>query len=68
MTLIRDIVKQTLTSGYLSANAESQLRQLLADKYDRKDFNAFIALQLAAAEGHVKQESRETLYGTESEV
>lgn len=68
MILIRDIVEQTLISGYLSADAEAQLRHLLADKYDRKDFNAFMALQLAVAEGRVKQESRETLCKTQREV
>lgn len=61
MILIRDIVKQTLSSGYLTTNAENQLRQLLANKYDRADFNAFMALQLAVVKGRVKQESRELL-------
>lgn len=65
MILIRDIVKQTLTSGYLSTRAEDQLRQLLADKYDQADFNAFMALQLAVVKGRVKQESREMLSDTQ---
>jgi hypothetical protein len=63
MVMIREIVKQTLTTGYLSVSAEEQLRELLASKYDREDFNAFIALQLAAMKGLVKQESRELLWG-----
>lgn len=63
MVMIREIVKQTLTTGYLSVSAEEQLRELLANKYDREDFNAFIALQLAAMKGLVKQESRELLCG-----
>jgi hypothetical protein len=63
MVMIREIVKQTLTTGYLSVSAEDQLRELLASKYDREDFNAFIALQLAAMKGLVKQESRELLCG-----
>ncbi len=63
MVMIREIVKQTLTTGYLSVSAEEQLRELLASKYDREDFNAFIALQLAAMKGLVKQESRELLCG-----
>lgn len=66
MILIRDIVKQTLTSGYLSTSAEDQLRQLLADKYDKADFNAFMALQLAVVKGRVKQESREMLGDTQT--
>jgi hypothetical protein len=65
MILIREIVKQTLTSGYLSTRAEDQLRQLLADKYDQADFNAFMALQLAVVKGRVKQESREMLGDTQ---
>lgn len=66
MILIRDIVKQTLSSGYLSTSAEDQLRQLLADKYDKADFNAFMALQLAVVKGRVKQESREMLGDTQT--
>lgn len=66
MILIRDIVKQTLTSGYLTTSAEDQLRQLLADKYDQQDFNAFMALQLAVVKGRVKQESRDNLSQTQS--
>jgi hypothetical protein len=65
MILIREIVKQTLTSGYLSTRAEDQLRQLLADKYDQADLNAFMALQLAVVKGRVKQESREMLGDTQ---
>lgn len=62
MNLIREIAQQALTTGYLTVEAENQLRQLLSTKYDREDFKAFIRLQLEAMEGRVKQESRELLY------
>jgi hypothetical protein len=61
MSLIREIVQQALTSGYLTVEAENQLRQLLLTKYDWEDFKAFITLQQEAMEGRVKQESRELL-------
>lgn len=59
MLLIRDVVRQTLTTGYLTVEAEDQLRQLLKTKYDMEDLNAFMCLQHAAMSGQVKQESVE---------
>ena len=59
MILIRDVVQQALATGYLSIEAEELLRQLLCQKYESEDFNAFLKLQLAAMAGYVKQESRE---------
>ena len=59
MTRIRDVVQQALTTGYLSVEAENQLRRLLTTRYDCEDFNAFVDLQEAAMNGRVKQESRE---------
>lgn len=59
MGLIRDVVQKALKTGYLTIEAENQLRQLLARKYDLEDFNAFMILQEAAMSGYVKQESRE---------
>jgi len=59
MIMIRDVVQQALTSGYLSVEAENILRQLLCKKYDQEDFHAFLNLQIAAMSGQVKQESRE---------
>ncbi|MBF2017161.1 MAG: hypothetical protein IGS23_18560 [Rivularia sp. T60_A2020_040] len=59
MTRIRDVVQQALATGYLSVEAENQLRQLLTAQYDCEDFNAFVVLQEAAMNGKVKQESRE---------
>ncbi|MBV8886150.1 MAG: hypothetical protein JO235_19450 [Chroococcidiopsidaceae cyanobacterium CP_BM_RX_35] len=61
MALIRDVVQNALTSGYLTIEAENQLRQLLASKYEKEDFLAFMILQEAAMTGQVKQESRERL-------
>lgn len=62
MSLISEIVQQALTNGYLTVEAENQLRQLLLSKYEWEDFQAFIRLQQEAMEGRVRQESRELLY------
>lgn len=59
MALINDLVQKTLKTGYLTIEAEEQLRQLLTTNYDLEDLNAFVILQEAAMTGHVKQESRE---------
>ncbi|MCZ0898433.1 hypothetical protein ON021_27555 [Microcoleus sp. HI-ES] len=59
MVLIRDLAQQALALGYLTIEAENQLRRMLTTKYDLEDLNAFMALQLAAMSGKVKQESRE---------
>ncbi|MBD2498362.1 hypothetical protein [Nostoc sp. FACHB-280] len=59
MTRIRDVVHQALATGYLTVEAENQLRHLLTTRYDLEDFNAFMSLQEAAMNGKVKQESRE---------
>jgi hypothetical protein len=64
MILIREVVQQVLNTGYLSIEAENQLRLLLSSKYDMEDLNAFVSLQQAASEGRVKQESRELLRTT----
>jgi hypothetical protein len=61
MSRIREIVQNTLATGYLTVEAEDQLRQLLLTKYDWEDFRAFIRLQQEAMEGRVKQQSRELL-------
>lgn len=60
MVLIRDLAQQALALGYLTIEAENQLRRMLTTtKYDLEDLNAFMALQLAAMSGGVKQESRD---------
>lgn len=63
MTLIREVVKKALKTGYLTIEAEEQLRYLLTNRYDLEDLNAFMTLQEAAMMGQVKQESRERLGG-----
>lgn len=60
MTRIRDVVQKALVTGYLTVEAENQLRKLLATQYDLEDLNAFMTLQEAAMMGRVKQESRES--------
>ena len=64
MVLIREVVQQALMTGYLSLEAEEQLRRLLKTKYDLEDLNAFMSLQLAAMNGSVKQQSRELTLST----
>lgn len=59
MFLIREVVQQALTTGYLTVEAEERLRQLLHTQYDLEDLDAFMMLQQAAMSGQVKQESRE---------
>jgi len=60
MIVIRQIVQQALTNGYLSVEAEDQLRQLLqTTKYGLEDINAFMKLQQAVIAGMVRQKSRE---------
>jgi hypothetical protein len=59
MTRIRDVVQQALATGYLTVEAENQLRKLLRTRYDLEDFKAFMSLQEAAMMGEVKQQSRE---------
>jgi hypothetical protein len=65
MVLIREVVQQALMTGYLSVEAEEQLRRLLKTKYDLEDLNAFMSLQLAAMNGSVRQQSRELILATE---
>ena len=62
MLQIRNVVQQALSTGYLTLEAEEQLRQMLTKKYDREDLKAFMALQQAAMTGQVRQQSRERLH------
>ena len=59
MALIRDLVQKALKTGYLTLEAEEQLRILLTNHYELEDLKAFMSLQEAAMTGQVKQESRE---------
>lgn len=61
MKLIREVVKQALNTGYLTLEAEENLRKMLKNKYDLEDLEAFIDLQQATMVGIVRQESRELL-------
>ncbi len=65
MGLIREVVYQALNTGYLTVEAEEQLRLMLKNKYELEDLEAFIELQQAAMIGQVKQESRELFAPTE---
>ncbi|MCT7981854.1 hypothetical protein NG796_00955 [Laspinema sp. A4] len=67
MIRIRDIVQQALTMGYLTIEAEDQLRDLLSTKYDLEDLNAFMTLQHASMSGRIKQQSRVIRYKTTAE-
>ncbi|MBP0026809.1 hypothetical protein PN466_05150 [Roseofilum reptotaenium CS-1145] len=63
MILIRDLVKQTLMTGYLSRTTEEQLRYLLqCTHYGIEDVQAFYQLQRGVLTGSVTQESRSALY------
>lgn len=62
MALIRALVQTALKTGYLTIEAEEQLRHLLTTQYDLEDLNAFMTLQEAAMTDLVKQESRELRY------
>ena len=59
MKLIREIVKQALNTGYLTLEAEEKLRNMLKDKYELEDLEAFIKLHQATMLGMVNQESKE---------
>lgn len=58
MALIKGIVQEALTTGYLSVVSEDKLRSQLQSNYDSEDLDAWIILQRAIAAGGVKQESR----------
>ena len=66
MTLIRELAKRAIKTGYLSLKAEDELRNMMKNKYELEDFEAFIQLQQAAMVGKVKQESRELLLSSTS--
>jgi phage tail protein X len=55
---ITDVVQQAFSTGWLTLEAEDQLRSLLSHHYGHDDLCAFMSLQSAAMTGIVKQESR----------
>ncbi len=62
MSTIHQLVQQALAQGYLTIDAEQQLRNLVqTTKYGLEDMNAFVNLQIAAKDGYIRQESREKL-------
>lgn len=56
---LETIVQQAIIRGYLTVEAENELRRLLQCKLSADDLKAFWTLQNAAMMGCVKQESRE---------
>jgi hypothetical protein len=62
MTVIQEVVKQAINAGYLTLEAENQMRQKFeTTKCNLEDLDAFMSLQLAAMAGRVKQESLESI-------
>lgn len=59
MLTIREIVHQVLQTGYLTVEAEENLRRLFTVRYNLEDIEALTRLQQAATSGRVKQQSRE---------
>ncbi len=59
MGTISKIAEQALNTGYLTVEAEENLKLMLRKKYELEDLEAFIDLQQATMLGIVKQESRE---------
>ena len=55
---IRDVVQQAFNTGWITIEAEDQLRILLSSQYGADDLRAFMSLQTAAMTGTVRQESR----------
>jgi hypothetical protein len=54
--LIREIVEQTLVSGYLPIETELQLCQLFSISKDLEDVDAMAQLQQAVTNGQVKRQ------------
>jgi hypothetical protein len=58
MALIREIVQQALTTGYLSLAAEDKLHQLVQVEFEEEDIDALMRLEQAAIAGTIKKESQ----------
>lgn len=62
MVLIREVVKQAISAGYLTREAQKQMDKIFATtNCDLEDLDAFMSLQLAAMAGRVRQESLEAI-------
>lgn len=57
MERICEVVQQVMKTGYLTVQAEAQMRQLLKTQCDLQDFNALMALREALKSGCVKSET-----------
>ncbi len=65
MSKICEVIEHSLKTGYLTQDAEEELRQLLqTTKYGVSELNAFAQFQYAAMQGEVRQQSRENLEPT----
>jgi hypothetical protein len=61
MTLICKVVKDALSSGYLTPEAEDSLRHLFSSSCQLEDITALTMLQRAVTSGKVKRLSQESL-------
>jgi len=59
MSTICEIVQEVLQSGYLTVEAEEQMRRLFVVQHDLEDIEALTRLQQAIMHGRVKRQSRE---------
>jgi hypothetical protein len=63
MTVVREIVLKALKTGYLTIEAEEELRQQFSKQHSLADIDALARLQRATINGFVKQESRQLNLG-----
>ncbi|MGB7440628.1 MAG: hypothetical protein WA919_06140 [Coleofasciculaceae cyanobacterium] len=59
MSVLHKIVNQVLKSGYLTVEAEEQVRALFASSSNVEDIEALVSLQKATSSGRVRQQSQE---------
>lgn len=59
MTLIAQVVKETLTIGYLTAKAEQRIQRLFNQTCDLEDVTALEQLQQALIVGKVKRQTQQ---------
>ena len=59
MTLIAQVVKETLTIGYLTEKAEQRIQRLFDQTCDLADINALEQLQHALMVGQVKRQAEQ---------